>query len=100
VTESERRLLQNETILRETNERFMRASGFARRHNSPLYFICECGKRGCTKHIALPYNTYEQIHRNRMYFLVWPGHVDNSMERIVQSDPRGHYMVVEKYDLS
>lgn len=96
VDERERRLVQNEALYREVNER-IRAHA---REQLPgeaehLYeFICECSNIDCNLLLGLPLGDYERVRADARRFIVAPGHHLPDIERVVEQ--RAGYSVVEK----
>jgi diaminopimelate decarboxylase len=89
------RIAKNESLFREANERIKEMSdSFADVDPSPVQFVCECGRTGCTEPITLTLREYEDIRTDSRHFAVVPGHVDSLRERVI--DDRGGYSVVEK----
>lgn len=61
----------------------------------PLQFICECVKDTCRKRISLTLQEYQKYHRNKRQFVVFPGHNNPKIERVVKKTDT--HMVVKKY---
>jgi hypothetical protein len=87
---------------RENEERFARANGEIERkavelgiHRIP--FLCECSDLRCTEVIQLTLADYRAAKGQENVFLLLPGHVDASIEHVVQN---GHgFVLVRKDDL-
>ena len=60
-------------------------------------FICECCHDGCADTISLTVDEYEVVRRHPARFVVVPGHVRPTVERVVDAVP-GRYEVVEKIE--
>lgn len=75
---------------RDANERK------AGRERGPLLtsYACECFAGRCGRHIDVKTEELQAVHRHPSRFLVFPGHVDRGIERVVEWHPR--YWVVEK----
>lgn len=104
---SERRLTENELIVRELNQKVVRGLAelkeLALAHNQaalapdttqPLHFYCECSNIDCTKRIVISPKEYEKIHKNSRYFVTAKGHQIPAIERVIKSTPA--YDIVEK----
>ena len=59
-----------------------------------LEVSCECADPACTTLISVSRHEYEQVRQESTHFIVAHGHVDDSVERIVDESPR--YVVVRK----
>lgn len=107
---SERRLAENEVVFRQLNEQVQKGIeetnqlaveanqpeyiityGF---DDPPLHFYCECSDENCTKRILINLQEYNEIHKNRNHFTVFPGHEVLRIERLVREEP--DFNVVEK----
>lgn len=87
------RLVRNQVIFREVNERIRElAEHFESK--SGVTFICECSKEDCLEFIALDLDEYEAIRSSSMLFVVAPGHETLKVERVVETKDR--YALVEK----
>lgn len=60
-------------------------------------FICECCLDGCSETISLTIEEYEAIRAHPARFAVSPGHVDATVEAVVDS-AEGRYEAVEKIE--
>jgi hypothetical protein len=105
---SERRLAENEVIFRQRNKKIQvhmdelkavaKAEG---QQNSveeidfELSFYCECSDPRCQKRIELLPSKYQELHQNRMQFVLIPGHDVEAIEHVVES--WANYVVTEKY---
>jgi hypothetical protein len=56
--------------------------------------VCECADEECTARIEITFSRYEEVRANAKAFIVVPGHVDRSVERVLLSTDT--YRVVEK----
>lgn len=109
-TTSERRLAENEVYFRQLNERVQagidETNRIAKEDNQPeyeiipgkkdqpLHFYCECSDEKCTKRIIMTQLTYNEIHKDRSCFTIFPGHQVAAIEKVVREDPR--FVVVRK----
>ncbi|HZG36234.1 MAG TPA: hypothetical protein VEY87_10345 [Gaiellaceae bacterium] len=90
-----RRLVENEALFREVNERI---KGLVSTLHSRDAFtvLCECSNRDCETRITLTLDEYESARAQSDRFLVSPGHVFPDIERVVESYE--HYEIVDKDD--
>jgi hypothetical protein len=94
VAKDDRRA-KNEALFREANERIKEiSSAFADLDPSPIQFVCECARAGCTEPLALTLDEYEAVREVGTYFFVVPGHQDPVRERVVEI--HDSYVIVEK----
>lgn len=105
---SERRLVENELIFRQQNQRVTagldhvtesaRSEGrdlLGKNPDTPLHFYCECADENCHERIVLKPSRHKSLHQNNSQFVVLPGHNIPDIERLVKNTPK--YLVVEKY---
>jgi hypothetical protein len=105
---SERRLVENELMFREPNEKL--AIGFTQlkamaeeegdgdlhpNPDDPIPFYCECADAKCSKRINLRPSEYLKLHKASTQFVVLPGHSIPEIEKIITATRK--YEVVEKY---
>lgn len=93
IDERERRVIRNETIFREVNERIEDVS----RDVPPsdlVEFLCECGEEACVERIELNRDEYERLRRVAEHFAIKPDHEHPDFERIVRRGER--FAVIEK----
>jgi hypothetical protein len=95
MDERRRRLVENENLFREVNER-IRSLVATLRGPEPYDFLCECSNRDCDRRVTLSLTEYEAVRAQSDRFLVAPGHVLPDIERVVESHPS--YEVVDKDD--
>ena len=93
MTEREERILANEILFREVNERIdeitERTATLA-----VLDYVCECGQPTCTGKITLTHEQYESVRTDGQRFVTLPGHHSTELERVVER--HAGYQVVEK----
>jgi hypothetical protein len=94
VDERERRIAENETRVREVNERLESAQTSVGTGNGGIAVLCECGDLDCTEQITLAPADYEAVRADSVAFLVKPGHEAPEAEHLVER--HGHYNVVRK----
>ena len=87
------RAARNEEVFRDVNKRIEQG---AEQHavTSALPFHCECGRAFCVETIEIPPGRYEGIVQERYHFVVLPGHEQQGLERIVETE--ADFLVVEK----
>src|SRR5436309_12625619 len=89
------RLAKNEAVFRDVNERIeeiARAPGAA---GALHEFLCECVNGDCYERVQLSLTEYEQVRSDATHFVVVPGHVDGTIERLIRETER--FAVVEKH---
>jgi 16S rRNA C1402 (ribose-2'-O) methylase RsmI len=105
---SERRMVENEAIFRESNEKLQKtfnklkqiAKEDGQEHlveelDTALEFYCECSDENCYKRVKLTLSEHTRIHKNRSRFTVIGGHEVDSIEKVIEKKP--DYYIVEKY---
>jgi len=104
---SVRRLVENEAIFRQHNEKAAKGledldklaafEGDAAPDTDglSLKFYCECSDENCRLRIPVKLDEYVSIHRNRARFVVVPGHEVSSLEKVVTKT--NEFFVVEKF---
>jgi hypothetical protein len=89
-----RRVVENEALFREVNERVSDLdAGFGR--SAVIATVCECGDAGCFDRIDMPHAEYEALRADPATFAIVPGHDDPAVEEVVAE--RDGYHVVRKY---
>jgi hypothetical protein len=92
---ADERVAKNESLFREANERIKEISDtFVDLDPTPVQFVCECGRVGCTDPIMLHLREYEHVRADPTRFAVAPGHEDRERERVTEKHEG--YVVVEK----
>ena len=87
------RLVRNQVIFREVNERIREvAEHFDSK--SGVAFICECSRRDCAESIGLELDEYRAIRSSPTVFVVASGHETLEVENVVEKNDR--YVLVEK----
>ena len=80
----EKRLVENEAMFREINERIEAIAASQGPEDGHLYeFLCECSNRDCTLRVELTVSVYESVRRESTQFLVAPGHELPEIEDVV-----------------
>lgn len=88
------RAARNEALFREVNENIAQLEKDYGSDITAPTFICECANELCTERVSVDTETYERVRDNPRWFIVLPGHVDETVERIVEK--HSSYLVVEK----
>lgn len=107
---SERRLVENELMFREPNEklakgfielkRLAKAEGATDDYpdlDDPLPFYCECADPNCRERIELTPSEYLQLHKQKTQFVILPGHIAPEIERPINVTKK--YVVIEKFSV-
>jgi hypothetical protein len=87
------RVAMNEATFRKVNE----GMEAGQEPTGLLTFVCECGRLGCNKLIALTRAEYEDVRANSRRFAIVDGHEIDEVEDVVERTDR--YVVVEKRGL-
>ena len=90
----DKRLAENEAIVREVNERVEEVAGAWHNPEEAIDFLCECSKKQCGARVSLTVAEYERVRSNAAWFFVTNEHADPEIERIVER-PDG-WLLVEK----
>lgn len=85
------RLVRNQILFREVNERVRETIGA---FEGPVEFLCECSRPDCVETIPLDVDEYERIRSVSNLFLVASGHELLKVDRVV--DQGKDYLLVEK----
>jgi hypothetical protein len=94
MNDRERRIVLNEALFREVNERVRGLNETFATFTDVMEVVCECGASGCMDRFAITPGEYEALRSNPDHFAIVPGHEIADVERIVSRC--GHYDVVEK----
>jgi hypothetical protein len=94
MDDRERRIVVNEALFREVNERVKGLNETFASITEVMDVVCECGSSGCMERFAIAPGEYEALRSNPDHFAIVPGHEIAEVERIVSRC--GHYDVVEK----
>jgi hypothetical protein len=85
------RLVRNQILFREVNERIRETIGSV---GTVAEFLCECSNEECIESLVLDLKEYERIRSNPNLFVVAPGHERLEVDRVVD---QGHsYVLVQK----
>ena len=96
---TQERLAQNEVLYRSVNEGLEPVNqSLEDALKLPSEWVCECADTGCTTRVRATVAEYESVRAKARQFLVYPGHVDPSVEHVVRGNER--FTVVEKLDAS
>jgi hypothetical protein len=94
MDERERRIVQNEALFREVNERIKGLNQSFATLTEEMQIVCECGAGGCAERFSMRPEEYEALRANPDHFAIVPGHEITDVERIVSRCDG--YDVVEK----
>jgi hypothetical protein len=83
----------NETLFRDLNEELRSDKGATAVERST--FVCECADLNCQLRLSLTLDEYRKVRENPMWFLVFPGHEIEEIEKVV-AGVVDRYRVVEK----
>ena len=87
------KIARTESLFREVNERI--AETAERFEASETKFVCECANPTCTHRVGATLTEYEQVRQDGATFLLAPGHEDERVEAVVETD--GERTIVEKF---
>src|SRR5690349_13222945 len=93
MDERERRVVENEALFREVNERVREIDEGFGGGGSPGAF-CECGDAGCTQRVDVTPEEYARVRSDPRAFVVLPGHELPDVEEVVDRNER--FVVVRK----
>lgn len=85
----------NEAWFRDVNERLEDRAAERQTQSDTFEIVCECAREECTERITIAFAEYERVRRTATRFMVVPGHIDPSCERLEAST--GTYDVVDKF---
>jgi hypothetical protein len=100
VDERHLRQARNEALLRDVNERVATLdrgpqTAWVNGTDERFAFQCECGRAPtCGECISVTLAEYDEVRAQADRFLVFPGHEDPAIERVVRQNDR--YLVVDK----
>jgi hypothetical protein len=89
------RIARNEVRFRDINERVERdLVGVVAAPGELLPFVCECGRRDCTRTLELTIREYEHVRDDPTWFAVVPGHEIEDVESVIERQER--FAVIRK----
>jgi hypothetical protein len=91
----EERLVKNEVIFRELNERIEAAASPHGWDGHVFEFMCECSNPDCTLMLPMTLANYEAVRSNPKAFVVAPGHDLPEIEVVIARNP--DYEIVRKH---
>jgi hypothetical protein len=91
MDERQQRIVRNETLFREVNERIEQIAD-----TSETEFLCECGSVECASPIRMTLSDYELVRSSGHRFAVIPSHELTEIETV--GERRDGYLVVEKLE--
>lgn len=85
---------RNQLVLRQVNEQI---AGLTESNETGVsLFICECSDQACAEALELSASEYERIRADEANFVVFPGHEQPELDRVV--DRRSRFVVVATRD--
>ena len=93
IDDRERRVIRNEVLFRQVNERIEEISVDAS-GSEFMEFVCECGEDTCLELVELTLEEYEDVRSVSDHFAMKPGHEHPDFERVIGRGDR--HVVVEK----
>ncbi len=87
------RLVRNQFVFRELNERLRRLTTSL---GAPLQFLCECSRVDCVTVLQLGLGDYERARSSPIVFVTAPGHELPEVERVIEANE--DFSLVEKTD--
>lgn len=94
VDAREQRLVKNEVMFRDLNERVAHAAEAQGVDDHVFEFLCECSNGDCTLRVRLTLSAYEAVRSDPAQFVVALGHELPEIENVVART--NEYQVVEK----
>jgi hypothetical protein len=91
------RLVRNQLVFREVNDRIREVRGKFDLQGS-TDFICECSREDCTEAVSLAPGEYEAVRSSPTLFVIVPGHETLEVEQVMEVNER--FMLVEKNRLT
>jgi hypothetical protein len=88
------RLLKNEQVFRDYNNRRVAFERDADATDEVVPFVCECGDPECIEGMEMTVDDFTSAHSAPDRFAVKPGHVFPEVERVLESHDR--FWLVEK----
>jgi hypothetical protein len=82
LTPREERLVRNEALFRQVNERLRELGESFSVVAEKADFICECSNERCAEQIQLPLEEYERIRSDPTHFVVIRGHQIPAIESV------------------
>jgi hypothetical protein len=82
ATVNKTEVLRNQRLFREVNQRIAEIT--AGQQEGAAEFLCECGRDDCHETLALDLSEYTDLRDQDGFFLVAPGHLVESVDRLVE----------------
>jgi hypothetical protein len=92
--ERQRRIGENEALLRQVNEGFLESAGGYSAITGTVFVMCECGGSDCVRRIEMTPGEYEALRAESTHFAIAHGHELPDVETIVHETPR--YAIVRR----
>lgn len=88
------RLIRNELLFRQVNERLREMGEGFSMVSERASFVCECSDAACTEQVELTLADYERVRSHENRFFMLPGHAVDGIEEVVER--HGAWIVVRK----
>lgn len=93
----EERLVENQRMFRDANERLQKLAGETGVRDGTLVpFLCECAEADCLGRVEASMEEYERAHLDRDQYVIVPGHPTIEGEEVVELGDR--FETVRKRD--
>lgn len=84
MDERKERLIRNELLFRQVNERLRELGEGFSLVSERATFVCECSDTGCTEQLELTLVDYERVRERENQFLMRPSHEVDDVEETVE----------------
>ena len=88
MDERSRRIADNESRFRTINERLRDDLRVLPDDDSPIDFVCECGRVDCADPVSLTLGEYEAVRASSTDFAIVPGHEVGDVEDVIDVNDR------------
>lgn len=92
MSESKRRVGENEAIFRSVNEEISGLNATFTATTNMMQVVCECGARSCTERIEISPERYREVREDPTMFVMKPGHDFPETETVTVKTP-GYWIV-------
>jgi hypothetical protein len=94
MSDDEKQAALNQAVARDANETVEDLAAAWDPPADPIDIRCECSRADCGVTLRVAVSEYEAVRDDPRHFLVFPGHVDERIDRVVGSVRS--YVLVEK----
>jgi hypothetical protein len=84
MDERDERMVKNEALFRQVNERLKEIGESFSLVAEHAEFVCECADTSCTARISMSLQEYERIRAKPAHFFMVPGHQIGDIEQVVE----------------